>query len=270
MTTESFTRIESPTIIADTCTAVCINAEYFCLANVSTMSGSDIWIYSRATYNLGRQNEPSEVHKKLWLDDVVSAIILRGTIIVAKGSKRVYCWDIGSTNNNQIIHYKSIPPYGELCLGSNTLELSIKYNYSVDMYDTFSGAKRASYSSVWAPFRSANLNHPQIRTDYSNHLIVQYQDQDQDHDIAHVPELWILNTSSHKVARIPETRFSPNLGRFLDINVESADILCIFERGFVARHIRGVGFEVMSHMQVIKDIRRDIPAVECFRSWIAL
>ena len=87
MTTESFTRIESPTIIADTCTAVCINAEYFCLANVSTMSGSDIWIYSRATYNLGLQNEP--VRKKLWLDDVVSAIILRGTIIVAKGSKRV-------------------------------------------------------------------------------------------------------------------------------------------------------------------------------------
>ncbi|KAG4429412.1 hypothetical protein IFR05_015106 [Cadophora sp. M221] len=91
----------------------CINADYFCLATVSTVSGSEIWIYSRATYDLDRQNEPPEIYKKLWLDDVASTLILRGTLLVAKGSKRVYCWNIGSTSSDQIIHYKSIPPYGE-------------------------------------------------------------------------------------------------------------------------------------------------------------
>ncbi|KAG4427463.1 hypothetical protein IFR05_017054, partial [Cadophora sp. M221] len=113
MTTEGFTNAESPMIIANTCTAACINADYFCLATVSTVSGSEIWIYSRAIYDLDRQNEPPEIYKKLWLDDVASTLILRGTLLVAKGSKRVYCWNIGSTSNDQIIHYKSIPPYGE-------------------------------------------------------------------------------------------------------------------------------------------------------------
>ncbi|CZS92441.1 uncharacterized protein RAG0_02965 [Rhynchosporium agropyri] len=256
VTTESFKDLEIPTIISETCTAVCINADYFCLASASAVSGSNIYIYSRATYDLVRQKEPPEIYKKLWLDDVTSTIILRGTVLVAQGSKRVYCWNIGSNIIDQISHYKSIPPYGELCLGSNTLELSIKFNYLVEIYDTLSGTKRASYSSIWAPYRSADFYCPQIRTDSSNHLIVQYQLYHQQNNITYVPELWILNTSSHKVANIPETSFSPKLGRFLDINVESADILCIFEKGFAVRHIRGIGFEVMTHMQAIKDIRK--------------